>query len=150
VVVLQGKRWGNKKGERRSGRKGKESQGIFVASRWNEGNRCATGYVGERGGDGVELQVVEEEEEGEKQSVALRLLSLLLLLLSRDVRLIKILRVGLVQETTCEPVPLMPFCCPSAAGQIERRSVTHYRQARVLKSVSPFEKADYARAFTRC
>jgi len=67
VVVLQGKRWENKKGERRSGRKGEESQGIFVGLMWNEGNRVVRqGVWGSVEATGVELQVVEEEEEGEE------------------------------------------------------------------------------------
>jgi len=67
VVVLLGRRWENKKGERRSGRKGEESQGIFVELTWNEGNRVVRqGVWGSVEATAVELQAVEEEEEGEE------------------------------------------------------------------------------------
>jgi len=55
----------------RRGREGAEgkgrSQGIFVGSRWNEGNRVVRqGVWGSVEATGVELQVVEEEKEGEE------------------------------------------------------------------------------------
>jgi len=63
VVVLLGRRWENKKRERRSGRKREESQEIFAGLTWNEGNRVVRqGVWGSVVATEVELQEVEEEE----------------------------------------------------------------------------------------
>jgi len=118
-------------GRIRRGKEGAEGRGRRVREyslTWNEGNGVVRQRVwGSVETTAVELQAVEEEEEGEK---LFRLhyyrYYYCYYLVMLGVAEIEILRVGLVQETTRDPVPSMPetLGCPSAVGRVGRRSLT--------------------------